>query len=224
MRSRAWAELARADIDHLVVAAADLDAGAAWLEARLGARLAPGGRHAAMGTHNRLLRLGPTTYLEVIAIDPAAPAPGRPRWFGLDDAALRARIAEQPRLVHWVARCEDIAAASAACMEPPGDILQLSRDSLRWRITVTADGKPLLGGLLPALIEWETARHPAANLPEAGCELMKLEGFHPEAGRVRSALAALGLDQALAVFPATADEAPGLVAYLKTPAGLVEID
>ena len=45
-------------LDHLVVAAAGLDAGAAWLEAHLGVPLAPGGKHAAMGTHNRLLKLG----------------------------------------------------------------------------------------------------------------------------------------------------------------------
>ena len=129
-----------ATLDHLVVAAAHLDEGAAWLESRLGVALAPGGRHAAMGTHNRLLRLGPKCYLEVIAVDPAAPAPGRPRWFGLDDAATRARIAERPRLVHWVARTNDLATASAACLELPGEILPLSRDSLRWRISVPADG------------------------------------------------------------------------------------
>ena len=213
-----------ATLDHLVVAAATLDEGAAWLASRLGVAPSPGGRHAAMGTHNRLLRLGPKIYLEVIAVDPAAPAPGRPRWFGLDDAALQARIAERPRLIHWVARCENIAKASAACLEPPGDILHLSRDSLRWRITVPADGMPPLDGLLPTLIEWETERHPATALPEAGCELMKLEGIHPEARRVRNALAALGLDKALAVFPCATDEPGGLVAYLKTPAGLVEID
>lgn len=71
------AESAGAAVDHLVVAAAGLDAGAAWLEAHLGAPLAPGGRHAAMGTHNRLLRLGPRLYLELIAIDPDAARPGR---------------------------------------------------------------------------------------------------------------------------------------------------
>lgn len=123
-----------------------------------------------------------------------------------------------------MARCADIAAASAACPEPPGDILRLSRDGLRWRITVPNDGLPPLGGLLPALIEWETARHPAAALHETGCELMKLEGFHPDAGRVRNALSALGLDKALAVFPCGAGEPSGLVAYLKTPSGLMEID
>jgi hypothetical protein len=214
----------KAAIDHLVVAAADLELGATWLEDRLGVALAPGGRHAAMGTHNRLLKLGPRLYLELIAIDPAAPNPERARWFGLDDPTLRARIAERPRLIHWVARCDDITAASAACPEPPGDVLELSRGDFRWRITVPADGHLPGDGLAPSLIEWQSATHPADRLPESGCALMKLEGFHAEPNRIRDGLTALGLEAALAPYSAEAGEAPSLVAYLKTPAGLREID
>ena len=216
--------MARAVVDHLVVAAADLDAGAAWLEARLGVPLAPGGRHGAMSTHNRLLKLGPRLYLELIAIDPAAPAPARPRWFGLDDAALKEKVAERPRLIHWVARCDDIAAASAACPEPLGDILDLARGDFRWRITVPADGHLPGDGLIPSLIQWRASAHPADSLPERNCALMKLEGFHPEPKRIRGSLSALGLDKALALFPAEAGEGPGLAAYLRTPGGLREID
>lgn len=224
MRWRGSAELIRAAVDHLVVAAADLDAGAAWLEAHLGVPLAPGGRHAAMGTHNRLLKLGPKLYLELIAIDPQAPAPGRPRWFGLDDPALQEQVAERPRLIHWVARCEDIAAAANACPGPPGDILDLARGDFRWRITVPADGRLPGDGLLPSLIEWTSPAHPADRLPEQGCTLMKLEGFHADPARLRSVLAALGLEARLALFAAGPGEAAGLVAYLRTPAGLREID
>jgi hypothetical protein len=214
----------QAALDHLVVAAADLDAGAAWLEAHLGVPLAPGGRHAAMGTHNRLLKLGPRLYLELIAIDPEAPAPGRPRWFGLDDAALKEKIAERPRLIHWVARCDDIAAAAVACVEPPGDILDLARGDFRWRITVPVDGHLPGNGLIPSLIQWHSPAHPADKLPDRGCGLMKLEGFHPEPKRILGSLSALGLGKALALFPAEAGEMPGLAAYLRTPRGLREID
>lgn len=214
----------RAALDHLVVAAAELDAGAAWLEDRLGVPLAPGGKHAAMGTHNRLLKLGPRLYLELIAADPAAPAPAHRRWFGLDDPALREKIAARPRLIHWVARCEDIVSASAACTEPPGEILDLSRGDFRWRITVPVDGHLPGDGLIPSLIQWHSPAHPADNLPDCGCGLMKLEGFHPEPKRIRGSLSALGLDKALALFPVEAGEMPGLAAYLRTPGGLREID
>ncbi len=47
--------------------------------ATLGIAPGPGGVHPFMGTHNRLLRLGPRLYLELIAIDPDAPAPAQPR-------------------------------------------------------------------------------------------------------------------------------------------------
>jgi hypothetical protein len=213
-----------AAIDHLVVAAASLGEGAAWLEELLGIELGPGGKHAAMGTHNRLLRLGPRLYLELIAVDPDAPAPGRARWFGLDGAALRARIAECPRLIHWVARCDDIVAASAASPEPLGDILDLSRGDFRWRITVPADGHLPGEGLVPSLIQWLSPSHPATLLPDHGCALMKLEGFHPHPSLIRSALASPGLKEALALFPAESGEAPSLAAHIKTPAGLREID
>src|SRR5215211_7084386 len=67
----------RTVFDHLVVAAARLDEGAAWVRERLGVEMNPGGRHPRMGTHNRLLRVGPGRYMEVIAVDPDAPAPDR---------------------------------------------------------------------------------------------------------------------------------------------------
>ena len=85
-----------AHVDHLVVMAASLAEGVAWCEATLGVTPGPGGEHPLMGTHNRLLRIAspafPQAYLELIAIDPDAPALGRVRWFGLDDPALQARL------------------------------------------------------------------------------------------------------------------------------------
>lgn len=219
-------------MDHLVVAAASLEKGAAWLESLLGAALSPGGEHARMGTHNRLLRLGPQLYLEVIAVNPAGPPPRRPRWFGLDSPEVTARICERPRLIHWVASTGDIASASAACPEHLGEILEMSRGDFSWRISVPADGRlpgdgrstPLTAGLVPSLIQWDTPVHPAERLPDVGCALMKLEGFHPRPAHIGAALSSLGLDAALALFPAESGDPPALVAYLRTPSGLREID
>jgi hypothetical protein len=71
------------ELDHLVVAARSLDDGVAWCEATLGVVPAAGGGHAPMGTHNRLLAVSsarfPHSYLEIVAVDPEAPAPSRPR-------------------------------------------------------------------------------------------------------------------------------------------------
>jgi hypothetical protein len=59
-----------------------------------------------MGTHNRVMGLYGGLYLEVIAIDPSAAAPDRPRWFGLDGDLMRQRLRDGPFLAHWAARVE----------------------------------------------------------------------------------------------------------------------
>lgn len=205
--------------DHLVLAARDLDLGAAWLEERLGVTLSGGGKHIRMGTHNRLLSLGERFYLELIAIDPQALPPGRPRWFELDSLQ-----ADRPRLVHWVACSEDIVSDTAASGEDRGEILSMERGDYRWRITVPSDGHLPAAGLLPTLIQWDVPFHPAGRLPESGCRLMKLEGFHPEPERIRAGLAVHGLAPHLGVHACPAGEAPQLVAYIRTPRGLVELD
>jgi hypothetical protein len=208
--------------DHLVLATRDLDLGTAWLEVRLGVTLAAGGRHDRMATHNRLLGLGDNLYLELIAIDPQAPPPGRPRWFGLDQ--IEAFPADRPRLIHWVARSNDIQRDAAASTEALGEILSMERGDYRWRITVPSDGHLPGEGLVPTVIQWDVSFHPASRLPEAGCRLMKLEGFHPQPERIKLALASLGLGARLDVHACASGEAAQLVAYVRTPRGLVELD
>ena len=65
-------------IDHLVIAAPDLESGANHVADLLGVAPQGGGAHPRMGTHNRVMGMFGGMYLEVIAIDPAAPAPERP--------------------------------------------------------------------------------------------------------------------------------------------------
>lgn len=154
-------------LDHLVVTAPSLAAGVAAVEASLGVALSPGGQHALMGTHNALLRLGPRLYLEVIAVDPQAPAPARSRWFGLD------RPPTPPRLAHWLAASDDIVRDAPAFGFAPDEILAMTRGDFRWRITVPRDGSLPGGGAAPSLIQWDGA-HPAARLADAGCALARL--------------------------------------------------
>jgi len=171
------------ELDHLVVAAATLAEGVAWCESVLGVTPAAGGRHALMSTHNRLLKLEgeahPRAYLEIIAIDPDAPAPGRARWFDLDDAVLQARLREKgPQLVHWVARTNDLDAALAERAREGHDggrIVAASRETprglLQWRIALRDDGARDLPR--PTLIEWGEV-HPSDSLPSSGVRLESL--------------------------------------------------
>lgn len=168
-------------LDHLVVAARTLDEGAAWCEQQLGVSPAPGGRHVLMSTHNRLLNISsaayPRCYLEIIAIDPEAPPPGRARWFDLDQPALQARLAEGPGLIHWVSRVPSLDAALAQWRSEgvdAGVAVAASRGALRWQIALREDGRRLRREGLPQLIEWGEA-HPCDSLPASGVQLLDYE-------------------------------------------------
>jgi len=195
-------------LDHLAVAAGTLAEGVAAVEAALGVTLAGGGAHPHMGTHNRLLGLG-DLYLEVIAIDPAAPAPAWPRWFDLD------RFTGPPRLTNWVARCDDLAAEVA--LSPPGTgvPVALQRGDYRWQMAVPPDGRLPFDGGFPALIAWEGPLHPARALPDSGLRLTTLEIVHPEGDALRAALRGRLHDPRVTVVGG----APGLRARFATPDG-----
>ena len=172
-------------VDHLVVAADSLEQGVGWCEATLGVTPGPGGRHALMGTHNRLLKIAsaayPNAYLEIIAIDPEAPVPGRARWFGLDQPALQARLRHAgPCLVHFVARSPMLDMHRWGLItvgQKPGDPVSASRPTpsglLSWQILVREDGGTDCNGALPTLLQWQ-GEHPAATMPDAGVTLTGL--------------------------------------------------
>jgi aminoglycoside 6'-N-acetyltransferase len=202
-----------AALDHLVILAPDRDGGTAWLSSVLGVPLQSGGEHPRMGTHNTLLRLGNDRYLEVLAANPAAPRPDRPRWFGLDaEAGLR-----PAHLAAWVVRTDDIEAAVARSPIPLGRIETMSRGSLEWRITIPADGSLPLGGAAPLLIQWGTG-HPATTMTDVGCSLVGLDVRHPEAAAIRRLLAAVGFAGPVTV-EARHDGRASLVARFRTPDG-----
>lgn len=224
----------KAQLDHLVIAAASLDEGVAWCEATLGVTPAPGGAHPLMGTHNRLLSIAceafPRAYLEIIAVEPGRKPsrPGTRRWFDLDDPLLQASLARRgPRLVHFVARVPDAAAAVQALAHDQrvhidrGPLLVASRDTpagrLEWRITVRDDGQRLFYGALPTLIQWGPV-HPTDSMPASGLALRSLEATHPRAADLAAALSAIGM-QGVPVQPG----APNLVAVLDTPRGPVTL-
>lgn len=219
----------QARVDHLVIAADSLDQGAAWCEATLGVVPAPGGEHPLMGTHNRLLRIAtvdyPRAYLEIIAVQPGRTPQRAKRWFDLDEEAVRDTVRrEGPRLLHFVAAVPDVRAAVGAWQRlgiDRGEVVQASRDTprglLQWQITVREDGQRLFAGALPTLIEWGQV-HPAPALPESGVTLQGMGASHAEAGPLRAACEAIGL-QGFSV-----KEGPArLCAVLDTPRGRVRL-
>lgn len=198
------------NIDHLVIVATDLDAGAAAVEQCLGVAPGPGGRHALMGTHNRLLSLGEGAYLEVIAVDPDARAPGRARWFGLDD------FDGPPTLAHWALRVDDLAAALGEAPIGMGEVIGFARDGLEWSMAVPHDGVLPGEGLIPALLQWNGAKA-ADSLPDSHCRLKRLVLRHPDIDGIARDWPALADVTGVAMEPA---RTPRLEAEIVTPMGL----
>jgi catechol 2,3-dioxygenase-like lactoylglutathione lyase family enzyme len=205
--------------DHLVVVTPDLRQGCDWVEERLGVRPQPGGRHVAMGTHNALLSLGKRFYLEVIATDPDGVKPGRARWFDMDEPRMRAAMAEGPHLAHWVARTRDIDGAVAR-LPDLGVPTPMSRGDFSWRITIPDDGHRPGRGLVPTLIQWPGAAHPADGLTESGCRLVAVAGEHPDPAAVRAELATLGLSDTMKV---TYGKSPRIAAMIRTARGVATL-
>lgn len=200
--------------DHIAVSTEALAPGTQDIETALGQPLLPGGDHPDMGTHNRLLSLGPDAYFELIAINPAAQGPDQPRWFNLDN------FSGPPRVTNWICRCPDIDAAIAAAPDGIGVPWQLERADLRWTMAVPLDGKLPFDGLFPALIQWHGTAHPAPRLKETGVRLKALHLHSPDATALRVALAPLINDARVIIHPA---DAARIEAVLSTPSGDVTL-
>ena len=224
-------------IDHLVVAARNLDEGVAWCEATLAITPNAGGEHENYGTHNRLFKIAtpryPMAYFEIIAINPAASAQKRnanKRWFDLDDAALQASIAKEPALIHFVVNTTDVQLARNTWKAQgldTGPVVHAHRRTgkgkLNWQITVRDDGQRLFDGTLPTLIQWgkpEAAEpmrlHPRHSLPRSGVSLQTITVSHPSSEKLTKAFEAVHLKD----IEVSNGEAT-ISATLQTPKGLV---
>jgi hypothetical protein len=197
--------------------------GHAGREPRRGRQASADG-HAQPAVEDRQPGL-PDAYLEIIAIDPAAPSPQRVRWFGLDEPALQERLAVAPRLIHVVARTTSLDTLRQRLMQAalqPGEVLSAGRDTpagpLQWQILVRPDGRLLCGGALPTLIQWQ-GRHPAAAMPASGVTLKSL-ALAGVPGPAREALGLAGV----AGVSVSAAPGPALRATLATPLGEVTLE
>lgn len=195
-------------IDHLVLAAPDLDAGVDLVASIVGVRAAPGGAHDGLGTHNALAAFDEGTYLEIIGIDPTQPEPAHPRAFGL-------RPDGDIRLVTYAVRptdgetLDDLADAlrSAGAEIGPAIAMQRTRPdgvTIHWRLTLPVTGNE---PAVPFLIDWGDTPHPADGLPLLG----PLHGLHGGVADAGLADALCSLDPRLHI---AADAAASLHAEL----------
>jgi hypothetical protein len=148
--------------DHVLVAVADLESGAQWIESEYGLRAVPGGRHPGAGTANMIVPLG-SAYLELIGVVDAEEAGRSPT-----SVRITRTLAEGRRFAAWAARTDNLDAlreqllAAGWQLEPPRQGSRVRRDGvmLRWRTQSLAPvGEP---SVLPFVIEWSVPRgmHP----------------------------------------------------------------
>ncbi len=199
------------DLDHLLWAVPDLDAGTAAMAALTSVEPARGGSHPGFGTRNSLLSLG-DAYLEIIAPDPAQP-PGP--WSEPIVALPR------PGLQTFAVRTRDLPALAAAAtgaglaVAEPVAMSRTRPDGTRLAWTILTLAHPIYGRAVPFAIDWQDSPHPSGTTP-GGCALRDFAVLHPDPGPLRAIYAALGV-----AVPVRGATVPGFTALLDTPRGEV---
>lgn len=203
--------------DHIIFSSYHLENGVNFIYEKLGVRPQKGGQHLTMGTHNAVLRLEDTTYLEVISIDPILPAPLQPRWFGMDNILPDS----EPKLLTWVVRTNDIHKAVSGSKVPQGKINGLKRGIYEWQIAIPEDGHLPMQGVAPTIIQWQSKAHPAHLLPACGVSLKSLEAFHSNAHELDESLKAIGYKGECKTSVIGVNDVASLIVTLESPKGLV---
>lgn len=182
-------------LDHVTIIAPSLAEGVGHVRACLDIDVPFGRLHQDMGTHNHLLRLGESVYLEIIAVNPDAPRPPHPRWFGLDDqTAVRAAWDHGFRLRGWVARTTDIDAVLSKHQGLLGNKTRLSGGGSYFFFAIPPDGSLPFGGVAPSVIDRGGRPPSVAAMADFGAELRALIVEHPHPGDVADLYVRLGVE------------------------------
>ena len=161
-------------IDHIVFAASSLEEGTSFLENHLQTKLSDIGHHEFMGTHNRVLKIGKSVYLEVIAIDPNAKSLEQKRWFNLDDLKLQKKLQQKPQLIGYV-----IETYNKNIFKHYLPFFRAQRGNYKWNFAMP---KPLNNelhsgiidnGIMPSIINWDS-ESPIHKMQDSRFELENL--------------------------------------------------
>jgi hypothetical protein len=137
------------ELDHVIVAVRDLDAAAARFEDDYGLTALPGGRHAGLGTGNRIVPLG-GAYVELMAVvDESESSP-------LADWVTRT-VSAGDRLGALCLRTGDAAKVAARLGTTPLEMGRTRPDgvTLSWKLAGLEDMLATPG--TPFFIEWDVA-------------------------------------------------------------------
>jgi hypothetical protein len=181
-------------IDHVILAAADLDAAAARLRAEHGLVAAGGGRHAGIGTHNRIVPLG-DGYLELVGIADRREAERSPFGRGV----LHRLATAGDGLVGWVVAVDDVTREAARLGT---EVTTIARAGLTARLTGVTEA--MAAPLLPFFLTRDPGvADPGAADPGAAARACGITGLtlSGDAGRLRDWLGPDGDGLPLEVTP-----------------------
>ena len=208
-------------LDHLVVVAPTLAEGVAHVRSCIDVEVPFGQRHAYMGSHNHLLQLGDSVYLEIVAVDPEGERPARARWFGLDDRrAVQADWDRGRRLRGWVATSDDIDLALAGRERVFGRKVSLPPAEPSFEFAIADDGALPLDGAAPCLIDRRGQPRSMAAIADVGARLRSFTLVHPQAAAIGALYRELAVDRPPAVL---AGSDLRYRAQIETPAGVKEL-
>jgi hypothetical protein len=205
-------------LDHITVIAPTLAEGVAHVRDCLDLDVPFGTRHDYMGTHNHRLRLGNSVYLEIVALDPDGTAPGRARWFGLDNRKqVRADWSEGRRLRGWVANTDAIDSVLATHGAVFGDKVPLPTAAPSFAFSIPKDGSLPLDGAAPSMIDHRRDPTSMAAIPDLGARLRSFTLEHPEPRDIERLYRALAIVDPPAVVQG---DKLRYRAQIETPSGL----
>lgn len=188
-------------LDHITVIAPTLVEGVLHVQDCLDLEVPFGTRHDYMGTHNHRLQLGNSVYLEIVALDPNGTAPGRPRWFGLDNQGkVRSDWNEGRRLRGWVANTDAIESVVSTRRAIFGNMVPLPTADPTFAFAIPEDGSLPLDGAAPSLIDHRGDPTSMAEIPDLDARLRSITLEHPEPAAIEALYRELSIDHPPAIL------------------------
>jgi len=153
-------------LDHIIIAAPDLEAVKEQFFNQTGILPVDGGSHANAGTCNALVAFSHGQYLEFIAPDPLQNIAGT--------RAERFAQLPEPVVLHWAVSCTgltEIENAAKSCGLNSRGILPMQRTTpadtlLEWQLCFVTGHKQ--AGAMPFFIDWLDSQHPSETSPIVG--------------------------------------------------------
>jgi hypothetical protein len=168
-------------LDHIVIAHPNLDLAIEEFADLTGCTPAYGGPHLGGGTHNALVSLGDSVYLELISPDPGQVS--KEAKSKTSNLAQRIAASEGSKLLAWAVRSNRLDEMSGALhgfdAARPFDMSRQQPDgeTLNWRLMNLVNHD--LHGFAPFFIDWLDCAHPTSTNPVAG-EFISLSISHPD--------------------------------------------